>query len=306
MAIVLTVERKCPKCDKLFRAPPTVELQGEENTRIESPCPDCGTPGRAAAEVRRFLVGGGWMKEYDTEYETLGALIAADEAAGERQVFVLISRGLGQSGYVFVGHPGWAEETPAPSPLMIDELADLGWVRVTSQGHQKARNFSVTSEGRRAWAEHSSALAPKEGPEVDLAWSEARQVLDSIYKEYVKRGAPDPGVDLLSLFGEDGGFEAKLPLVRALIQDDYLDVSFESAAGPRIVTPTPKTLQLVAGWPTGPDQDALDQLVAALDKEIGRTPDAESRSKLQQVRDGLLGVGRAVFLAWLEQKAQGL
>jgi hypothetical protein len=46
MATELTVERWCPNCDKLFRATLTVERQGEESTRNESPCPDCGTPGR--------------------------------------------------------------------------------------------------------------------------------------------------------------------------------------------------------------------------------------------------------------------
>jgi hypothetical protein len=46
MATVLNVERWCDKCDRLFRATVTLEREGEERTRRESPCPECGTPGR--------------------------------------------------------------------------------------------------------------------------------------------------------------------------------------------------------------------------------------------------------------------
>jgi hypothetical protein len=42
----LTVERWCDKCDRLFRATLTIEGEGKESTLTESPCPDCGTPGR--------------------------------------------------------------------------------------------------------------------------------------------------------------------------------------------------------------------------------------------------------------------
>jgi endogenous inhibitor of DNA gyrase (YacG/DUF329 family) len=42
MPNVITVERWCPKCDRLF----TWEREGKESTHIDSPCPDCGTPRR--------------------------------------------------------------------------------------------------------------------------------------------------------------------------------------------------------------------------------------------------------------------
>jgi hypothetical protein len=61
-------------------------------------------------------------------------------------------------------------------------------------------------------------------------------------------------------------------------------------------------LQLFDGWPSGPAQAALEELVRDVDIAIERTPDEERRSKLVALRDGLVGAGRDIAIAYLEKK----
>jgi hypothetical protein len=114
------------------------------------------------------------------------------------------------------------------------------------------------------------------------------------------------GVDISGLVGVEADDDAIQAVVRALVDAGYLAVHFESAAGIQMVSPTPKTLELEAGWPSSSAQAAVDELVVALDAEISATPDPERRSKLLSVRDGLVGAARDVAIAWAEKKMLGL
>lgn len=91
------------------------------------------------------------MDAIDPDLEMLGALVAADEAAGEPKTFTLTYTG-GFDTRVLIGHSGWPQEQQAPSDVQVDELDARGWVRVA--GYQgKGRIFAVTSTGRQAWRE---------------------------------------------------------------------------------------------------------------------------------------------------------
>lgn len=235
-------------------------------------------------------------------YEILGSLITADEVASEPNVFVLIYTGGGDR--TFTGHPGWHEAGYVPSEIEVDELEDRGWVRVTRRDG-KQRQFAITDAGRRAWRGGES-MTERSDKAFDLHWKAARPVLQQIYEEYLAAGAPAMGVDLLALFGDGTELATRESVVRELANGGYLEVEFESADGPRLVRPTTAALQLLAGWPTSPAQQALDELVAEIDDEIAKASDSETRTKLERLRDGLLGVGRDVALAYFEKKVIGL
>ena len=70
------------------------------------------------------------------DYSSLGRLVAADEAAGGPQTFSLF-RAM-SSLPEFAGHPGWPEDTAAPSEHQVDELAELGWVRLPRHQRESA------------------------------------------------------------------------------------------------------------------------------------------------------------------------
>ena len=141
---------------------------------------------------------------------------------------------------------------------------------------------------------------------LSLEWPVMRRRLVSLYAAYVERGAPEMGVDISPVIpGEHDGATIAAE-VRELVRGGYLDVTFQSAAGPRMVRPTRQTLQMLAGWPGSSAQDALNELVAALDSEIAGTAEGERRSKLVQVRDGLLGAAQQIAIAYLEKKIEGM
>ena len=48
------VERWCPTCQRIFQATVTVERSGQESTRVESPCPACGTEGDTLLRIPRL------------------------------------------------------------------------------------------------------------------------------------------------------------------------------------------------------------------------------------------------------------
>ena len=237
-------------------------------------------------------------------YDILAALVAADEAAGEPAMFDIW---YSAQGPVIIGRTGWRHDMRAPADVEIDELVERSWVRV-SQAEDKGRHFAVTAAGRNAAAKRSAQLSAAKAPVVTLDWSVVSGVLKQVYEAYRAIGAPEHGVETAALINdadEPGSVRAALrELARAGYLEDLAEDDWQPA--PRLVRPTPLALERVAGWPGSSAQAALDELVAALDHEIARTPDEEKRSKLSRVRDGLLGAARDVAIAYFEKKVAGL
>jgi hypothetical protein len=131
-------------------------------------------------------------------------------------------------------------------------------------------------------------------------------VLERIYRLYPDQGAPERGVDALPMASDPDDGKQVEALIRELLRADLLEDAWSSAAGPRFVRPSPETLRMLAGWPADTSAEALNELVAALNTQIQQTADAGEKSKLEALRDGLLGVGRQLFLSWAENKTKGL
>lgn len=234
----------------------------------------------------------------DTYYDLLGTLVVADEAAGRAQTFVITWTGPNEP--AFAGVAGLADDTPVPTDVQVDNMAEFGWVRVT-RVEGKIRHFALRAEGRRAWRKRVAEISDTRVP-VSLDWTVARPLLKQIFEAYSHAGAPDMGVDMLQrLEDPDHGRETRA-LLFELARAGYLEVTWETADGPRMVRPGIPSLQMFAGWPVSAAQDVLDELTAALDTEIGRTSDSDKRSKLIAVRDGLLGAARDIAIAWAERK----
>jgi hypothetical protein len=232
--------------------------------------------------------------------DLIAELVAADEAAGEAQTFQVYQAGGGRK---IVGHPGWPNETTPPSQIEVDELEERGWVRI-ERTDGMSRIFAITVAGRDAGRARSRALAAGASSAVVLDWRAVTPVLDALWEAYTANGAPEYGVataTVLRTFEDSAGAGAA---VRELVRGGYLETVADSDQSdiPQAVRPLPLTFQLLAGWPGGTAEAALDELVAALDKAIEGTEPGEEQSKLIRVRDGLLSAARDIALTWLERK----
>jgi hypothetical protein len=237
------------------------------------------------------------------ERDLLAALVAADRAAGEAELFVLTYTG---NGPVIVGHAGWQEDAEPPSSVEVDRLAERGWVSIERAGG-KGRAFAVTIHGRKSASAYARQRSAAGGAAVALDWSAVNPVLEAFYDAYTQAGAPEHGIEsepVLRTIEDPEGARAAL---RELVRGGYLEglADVEQVDIPLAVRPTPATLQLLARWPGSNSEAALAELVSALDQAIETTPAGEKRSTLVRVRDGLLGAARDIALSYLEGKVGG-
>ena len=232
--------------------------------------------------------------------DLLAEIVAADELADEPQVFVV---GYSWDGPVIIGHPGWPEDQKAPADVEIDELAERGWVRIDLvEGRQ--RNFALTVKGREAAMAHARQRAAVGASAVLLDWQAVTPVLEAFYAAYEGAGAPEYGVGTEVVLRETDDPAAARAALRELVRNGYLETTAEDDQGdvPITVRPTHDTMKLLAGWPGGNAEAALDEIVAALDRAIEASEPGEEQSKLVKLREGILGAGRAVLIAYLEKK----
>jgi hypothetical protein len=229
--------------------------------------------------------------------ELLGMLVRADEIAGHPQTWVLYGR---FDDNIWAGVVGWPDTAEVPSPHELDDLADEGWLRVLKR-EGNSRHVAVTGPGRQAWAAHVADTTHNSSA-VDLSWSAASATLLQVYHLYRDQGAPAIGVWIVPLADDPERRGQAQAHIGELVRGGYLEVGRSSGAGPTHVRPTNLTLQLFEGWPAGPAQAALEELVRDVDIAIERTPDEERRSKLVALRDGLVGVGHDIAIAYLEKK----
>ncbi|MGO9903649.1 MAG: hypothetical protein ACLP0J_29190 [Solirubrobacteraceae bacterium] len=145
----------------------------------------------------------------------LGQLVAADEAMNGPQLFTMTYLAAGTP--VIAGRD-WPEDVVPPSDVEVDELEDLGWVRVIVRTG-KGRQFSVTGEGRRAWEKRTALLAPRTGASVDLSWPAARAVLHQLYEQYTAQGAPEAGIETMTIVGAADDPASTRAAIRELARD---------------------------------------------------------------------------------------
>jgi hypothetical protein len=92
--------------------------------------------------------------------------------------------------------------------------------------------------------------------------------------------------------------------VRELVRGGYLDAvnEIDQSDIPVTVRPSLIALRIMGRWPVTAPEAALGGLVEALNTAIVSTDDESQKSKLTRIRDGLLGAGRDVALAYFEKK----
>jgi hypothetical protein len=237
------------------------------------------------------------------ERDLLAALVAADQAADEAELFVLTYTG---NGPVIIGHPGWPEDAAPPSSVEVDRLAERGWVSI-ERADGKGRAFAVTIHGREAASAYARQRSAAGGSAVVLDWSVVNPVLEAFYHAYTQAGAPEHGVESEPVLRTLDDPAAARASMRELVRGGYLEevTGVDQSDIPGAVRPTPATLQLLARWPGSNSEAALAELVSALDQAIESTPAGEKRSTLVRVRDGLIGAARDIALSYLERKVGG-
>jgi len=237
-----------------------------------------------------------------SDIDVLGLLVQADESVKDRQACQLYPTG---GGMAWVGCSGWPDEVELPSGNQMDDMDHLGWIRITGYVGDFGRKFAVTTEGRDEWARQLERQAHVPG-RVDLSWDSAKPVLREIYERYQEAGAPEAGVALSFVLSDEDSTRQKSAIIRELFRDGQLEEAEFATDQSITARPTPKAMQILAGWPSCAAEDALNELVRAVEGEIEATTDQAKRSKLIAVRDGIASAGRDVVLAYFEKKVMGL
>lgn len=223
------------------------------------------------------------------------AELAADEQPLEFDLlhFGAMERGLKDA------RGAWQDDTLAPTHAQVDQLEDRGLVRVTAVDG-KRRTFYLTDEGRQ----HARLLANREQASepgsVDLRWDVARPLLETIVAEYEARGAPELGIAVSAVAG-DQVVETKRPaLLRQLRLHDLVETNGDTDQNePQWVAPTARAMQLLRRWPSSSGEAIVEELVAALTARIEQADDGEERTALIRVRDGLAGAARDITVGVL-------
>jgi hypothetical protein len=139
---------------------------------------------------------------------------------------------------------------------------------------------------------------------IALDWPAVAPVLDAFCEGYTAAGAPEHGIETEAVLGEAENSGAARAATGDLVHGGYLEAvtDVDQSDVPITVRPTLITLRLLAGWPGGTAEAALDELVRAPNKAIDGAESDEDRSKLVRVRDGLLRAARDIALAYFEKK----
>jgi hypothetical protein len=203
-----------------------------------------------------------------------------------------------------VSHPGLPDDEIRCEEADID-LEDLGYLRFHSS--ERGIIFDVTEAGRRRAAELDSAHRASAGGPVDehaLDWSSrVLPILNAVARAY-SRAPSSLGVRTESIV-EELGPDADSHMVALTLEEldraGYLEETLGSdqLPGPAASRLTEKGLQVTAGWPAASGEVALDRLLAMIDQRIDAATSDEERSRWERLRDGVLGVGRDVFVGVL-------
>jgi hypothetical protein len=183
----------------------------------------------------------------------------------------------------------------------IVALCDLGYLDVAppSSDSSEYGPFQLTAAGREANARFREAAPAAQSAPQDTSWDSLRPILVAAVQEWERHGARGPvptEVVAAALRGdvEESRVQVALDLLE---QGGWLTAEFEAGTDwPIEVSPTPKALQDVRGWPGQPGDAAIVRaLLAALDDAIERASDPDEKTRLQALRDAAGDVGKSVL-----------
>lgn len=185
----------------------------------------------------------------------------------------------------------------------IFALRNLGYLEVappTAVGNGYGP-FQLTHAGRDAIARFREPAARSDGPiaPADTSFERLRPILVAVVQEWELRRARGsvPTDAMVSALGEEvQASDARLAL-ELLEKGDWLAGDWEMGTDwPIEVTPTPRGLAEVRGWPTQTSDTAVvTGLIRALDEAIEQTQDPAERSRLQALRSAAGDVGKSVL-----------
>jgi hypothetical protein len=236
-------------------------------------------------------------------------LAAADAAARPKRppFFFAKAGGMTQT----VSHPGFTEDQIACEEADILDLEEAAYLRF----HPSERGivFDVTDAGRKRAGELEHAFHSGTGglDSVDHALDWSTRVLPTLSaaaRAYSR--APSPlGVRtgaVLEELASDADEGAVTIVLEELVRSGYLEetLSADQLPGPAAVRLTEKGLQVTAGWPTASGEVALDRLITMIEQQIEAATTEDQRSRWENLRDGVAGVGRDVLVGVLTAAAQ--
>jgi hypothetical protein len=142
-------------------------------------------------------------------------------------------------------------------------------------------------------------------------WSdEILPVLEAAHRVSL-RNLTDPFISVAAV-DDELGREANDPRTARALHDlaetGYFDVTTSPAMGsitPAIFRLSEKALQIVAGWPSIGGESFFTRMLAELDERVAAASTTEERTRLERLRDGLVGVGRDVFTNVVSAAAEG-
>jgi hypothetical protein len=229
---------------------------------------------------------------------------------GEREPIVFAR----SSGGTDLLHDALREELdPKPGIGDLEELDAEGLISMTWR-QPNSGNFRVTGEGfayvlRLQEHERQLARAAEVSPS-DLDWiADVLPVLGVIVDEYpsvpATRGVEQGVVnERLGRPKNDAGTDRA---VFQLEQGGYVTgTRVAQMAGPVLVVPTPKALQILRGWPVEGGDAAAVAFIAAIRDSLAKARTPEEKSRLQTLLDAALEVGTQVVANVLTKVATGV
>jgi hypothetical protein len=265
------------------------------------------------------------VAEFPVGDELLAIFVRAERAGGTQRTRFRALPDLTTG--ALVRHPGLpGDGSDAPGVLHcnrqdIEALRDRGFLRLDKKqravpgiGPKRSAEeweFDVTDEGfSRVAAMSSAAVSAPEGRVPGLAWAtDVVPVLEAAY-ELTPASDPQQGVRATSVnerLGREPNDRETGRVLISLVDADYVIPVIDNVnqlVGPYSFRLSERALQLVAGWPApGSGDQLIAQLIAVLDEQIAGAQ-GEERSKLERLRDTVLGVGHDVLIAVLADFAK--
>jgi len=229
------------------------------------------------------------MNTLDTRLETmLLAIVRAyqTDVGGSRQPLTyFLSFANGDT----LEHDAWPEDGPVIGREDLDELAELGLVRLEDIGG--AFTIRPSREALDSVAQYERERGRLErGEAVDTSWASVRPVLHTLVDLWERHGAsPSGSVSITAVARELDRPADDLALIRALElldEDGWIAADYGSGSdGPMCARPLPKALSGTRGWPGADGQAAGERLITALEELAAQEPDEEKRTKLARMRD---------------------
>jgi len=186
-------------------------------------------------------------------------------------------------------HDAWPEDGPVIGREDLDELAELGLVRLEDIGG--AFTIRPSREALDSVAQYERERGRLErGEAVDTSWASVRPVLHTLVDLWERHGAsPSGSVSITAVARELDRPADDLALIRALElldEDGWIAADYGSGSdGPMCARPLPKALSGTRGWPGADGQAAGERLITALEELAAQEPDEEKRTKLARMRD---------------------